>query len=609
MPQEDQKAWDELVSLANFNLDFTRTNALDTTARRLFPRGPGSYANGAPIRMAVLGSSSLGHLMPAIRVGGLRRGLWIETFEGDYGQYLQDLINTSSALHNFSPTVVLFALDAVHVTRALSLRMTRVEADASLDRVTANIEQCWTLAQKHFGCIIVQQTILPVLDTVMGQNEHRLPGSPAAAIAHINRRLEVSAETAGVDLLRIDTALSQSGRDGWYNPAFWHHAKQEVVSLAAPMYGELAARLLAAQRGRSFKCLVLDLDNTLWGGVIGDDGLEGIILGQGTAQGEGFIAVQRYAKALSERGIILAICSKNDEANALLPFDRHPEMILRRTDIAAYRANWEDKATNIRAIANELNIGLDSLVFLDDNPFERALVRRELPMVAVPEVPEDPALIPALLATAGYFEATKLSSDDLVRSDQYQANRARQAVLSSATDISSYLRDLEMRLVWGRFDQVNLGRIVQLINKTNQFNLTTRRYTEKEIAEVIQESNALGLHFRLLDRFGDNGMIAVVIGRKVTNEDMLIDTWLMSCRVLGRAVERATLNVLAAQAKTLGVRNLIGQYHPTAKNQMVRGHYETIGFVCEKSAEGGSEYFLSLDNYRPQSVDIAVLEG
>ena len=246
-------------------------------------------------------------------------------------------------------------------------------------------------------------------------------------------------------------------------------------------------RILAALRGRSSKCLVLDLDNTLWGGVVGDDGVDGVVIGQGSESGEAFAALQRYAKGLSQRGVILAVCSKNDEANAVLPFEKRSEMILRRTDIACFVANWEDKAGNIRRIAKQLNIGLDSLVFLDDNPFERNLVRRELPMVAVPELPEEPSGYVRLLSAAGYFETLSITEEDRERSSQYRANLAREELREKATDMQGFLRALKMKLTWSPFAGKDLKRVVQLLNKTNQFNLTTRRYSEEAVQALLAD--------------------------------------------------------------------------------------------------------------------------
>jgi FkbH-like protein len=343
--------------------------------------------------------------------------------------------------------------------------------------------------------------------------------------------------------------------------------------------------------------------------VVGDDGLEGLVLGQGSALGEAFVEFQDYARELSRRGVILAVVSKNDEKNALEPFERHPEMVLKRGDIASFIANWEDKPSNLRAVAAELNIGLDALVFIDDNPFERELVRRELPMVAVPEITDDPTTYAQTLADAGYFEAVAITDEDRARSGQYQSNRERDQLKASATDLGSYLRGLKMRLLWRRFDRVGLRRTVQLINKTNQFNLTTRRYGQADVLDVMTDQHAFGAQLRLVDRFGDNGIIAIVIGRLLEEEDVLIDTWLMSCRVLGRQVEPTTLNLIAALGQQLGGRRLIGEYIPSTKNGMVKDHYAKLGF-CAIGAEGANtaRYALDLTGFTPRETFIEVSE-
>jgi FkbH-like protein len=266
-------------------------------------------------------------------------------------------------------------------------------------------------------------------------------------------------------------------------------------------------------------------------------------------------------------------------------------MVLRRDDIACFVANWSDKATNLRAIAEALNIGLDALVFADDNPFERELVRQALPMVAVPELGDDPALYPAILAAGGYFDLVAVTAEDRTRSELYRANAAREAWKGAAIDLDAYLRGLDMRLVWRRFDRVGLARVVQLINKSNQFNLTTSRCTEADILAVMDDPAAFGLQLRLLDRFGDNGVIAVVIGRKTASRDLVIGTWVMSCRVLGRQVEAATLSVVLAEARRLGCERVVGEYIPSARNAMVRDHYAKLGFRPLRETTAGGALF------------------
>lgn len=603
------RSWTDLVEIAGTQLDLISTEGVDKLRTRLFGSSPPKELATRPIRLALLGSSTLTHLHASIRVAGLRRGLWIDIYETAYGQYQQELQDSGSQLHTFKPTAALLALDNVHIAGRITPETNAAAAEQQIAAALARIQECWRIARNAFGATVIQQAVLPAPPPLLGNNEHNLPGSRRRFIAQFNERLRQTAEGEGVDILSIDSVAAQDGVLNWHDPALWCRSKQEISPEAAPSYGDIVARILAAQQGRSAKCLVLDLDNTLWGGVIGDDGLEGIVLGQGSAVGEGFVAVQSYAKDLSKRGVILAVVSKNDEENALLPFGGHPEMVLGRGDIACFIANWQDKASNIRTVAQKLNIGLDSLVFLDDNPFERNLVRQELPMVAVPEFPEDAAFVPNMLADAGYFEGLRITDEDQQRTQLYVANAEREALLSQSTDLASYLRNLEMKLLWSHFDAVGRSRTVQLINKTNQFNLTTKRYSDADIQSVMSDSNAFGLQLRLVDRYGDNGIIAIVIGKLTKARTVEIDTWLMSCRVLGRKVEDATLNLIVENAKRLGAARLIGTYRPTPKNGMVRHHYEKLGFVPKNPMEDGSEVSeLDLAAYRPVEVPMEISE-
>jgi len=603
-------AWEEAIALANLRLDFTGINALDQIIRERFGARPPERLATKPVRLAILSSSTTSHLHAAIRIAALRRGIWLTIYEPDYGQYFQELSDETSALHEFRPTAILFALDASELCGGVTSGMADDAAAGALQDVSARMQTCWTLAKQAFACQIIQQTALDVFPALIGENEERLSGSRVSVIHRFNAWLREAAMPSGVDLLALDRRAARDGLFAWFNPALWHRAKQEVAPAAAPVYGDLVGRLIAAGQGRSYKCLVLDLDNTLWGGVIGDDGLEGIVLGQGSASGEAFIAVQDYAREQARRGIILAVCSKNDEANAREPFEKHPEMLLKSGDIACFVANWQDKAANLRDIAQRLNIGLDALVFLDDNPFERTLIRQELPMVAVPEVPDDPALFAYSLSDAGYFESLAVTAEDRERSAQYQGNIQREALRESATDMNSYLRGLDMKLIWRRFDSVGVQRIVQLINKTNQFNLTTRRYTEEDVKAIMSDRNAIGLQLRLMDRFGDNGIIAIVIGKMGSDRNMVIDTWLMSCRVLGRQVERTTLNLLARRAREMGAQSLIGDYVPTKKNGMVKNHYTLLGFSTpDEKPDGSSRSILDIREYAAPETFIEILEG
>jgi FkbH-like protein len=432
---------------------------------------------------------------------------------------------------------------------------------------------------------------------LFGSFDTREAGTTEAMVAAVNTGIADRARAGGIVLVDFARAAAAIGRNHWHDAGQWHAAKLAIGPDAVPLAADIVARVLAAVRGTSRKALVLDLDNTLWGGVIGDDGIDGIAIGQGSGRGEAFLAIQQMALALRQRGIVLAVCSKNDEAVARVPFRDHPDMVLREEHIAVFVANWGDKATNLRAIAAALNIGLDALVFLDDNPVERGQVRRELPMVAVPELTADPADYPRLLAAGGWFEAITFGDDDRVRADAYRAN-AERAAFAGTSDMAGYLASLDMVADVRPFDSVNRARIAQLINKSNQFNLTTRRYTEREVAAMEADDSLITRQFRLADRFGDNGMIAVVILRPAGTGVFEIDTWLMSCRVLGRRMEEATLAQIVAAARARGADTLLGRYLPTAKNAMVADHYDKLGFaLVERGDDGSSLWRLALADY------------
>jgi FkbH-like protein len=584
-----------LRELATARLDFGQLTKLDRVLQRALATNGGQLPGLDPVRLAILASATTSHLPAGLRVAGLRRGLAVEVYEADYGMYLHELMDSSSGLYAFRPQVVLIALDARHIA-----------ALGSPESAIQTLRSLWRQAKDKLGCQVIQQTVMPVLPELMGNNEVRLEHSPAAMVARVNELLRPASAEDGVELLAIDRFITSDGIATWHDPAIWHRSKHEVHPSATEAYGEQVVRVIAAGRGRSSKCLVLDLDNTLWGGVIGDDGLDGIVLGQGSGSGEAFLEFQRYTKALSDRGIILAVCSKNDEKNALEPFEKHPEMVLKRSDIACFVANWTDKASNLRHIAKSLNIGLDSLVFADDNPVERALIRRELPMVAVPELPEEPAMYVSTIAAAGYFEGIQITAEDRLRGQLYQANAERERLQENVTDMASYLASLQMVLTARPFDSVGLARVTQLINKTNQFNLTTVRMTEAQVQTCMTDPQTVTLQVRLVDRFGDNGIIAILIAR-ASGTDAEIATWLMSCRVLGRRVEEACLNVLAQRCAELGAERLIGMYRPTEKNGMVREMYPTLGFsLVEEAPDGSTRWALELDEFMPAEVPMRI---
>ena len=597
----------QIAFIAEHQLDMVQTGKLDRQLERLLAELP-EPAGFQRVRLAWLGTSTLDHLLPSTRIAALRRGLIVESYLAPYGQVRQELLDPGSGLARFQPHVVLFAFDPEHSPVSTPLAASHEDVEADVRRAVDETRDLWERAGA-LGAAVIHQTVPNIVPRLFGSFDALVPGAPASVIDRINRATVHAARDARVAVLDLAGWAARGGYDAWFDPVRWHQAKQLVSPLAAPMYGDLVARLLGAIRGRSRKCLVLDLDNTLWGGVVGDDGVERLVLGQGSAAGEAYASFQRYARSLKERGIVLAVCSKNETAIAESAFTKHTEMVLELDDFGVFVANWTDKATNLKRIAETLNLGLDALVFFDDNPAERALVRAELPMVAVPEVPEDAAYYVRTLADAGYFEAVSFTDDDLARARQYQDNGRRAREMETATDMDSFLAGLEMKLQVGTLDAQSLVRVTQLINKTNQFNVTTRRYTEAELQAFAADPKNLVLHFRLADRFGDNGLIAVLLARAESSEALVVDTLLMSCRVLGRGVEQEILNVLVDRARPRGITTIIGEYLPTARNAMVAELFPRLGFArvdAEPVKPGATRWRLHVPAFTRIPTHIAV---
>lgn len=579
-----------LAGLAAHALDLNKLAQLDRALAAL--PADADLAPLSPVRLALLADATADYLAPAIRASALRHGIRAETYLPAYGQALAEAMDERSGLAAFGADMALVAQDH----RALGLARVHLDAAAAAAAVAAALGRTRALLEalgRQGVRTVILQTLPVPPEPWCGHFDRRAPGSVAAQIAAFNDGLALLAAEGAAALLDVAALADLVGRARWFDAAQWHRAKLPFALDLVPLYADHVGRLLGALRGKARKCLVLDLDNTLWGGVIGDDGVEGIRLGQGSAEGEAFLAIQEAALALKARGVVLAVCSKNEDDAARLPFRHHPDMALKEEDIAVFVANWSDKATNLAHIAKVLNIGTDALVFLDDNPAERARVRQMLPEVAVPELPEDPAFYPAALLQAGYFETAGLSADDAARAEQYRANAARAAAAETIGDYGAYLASLGMECDLRPFDAAGRTRIAQLINKSNQFNLTTRRYTEAEVAAMEADPALFTLQVRLADRFGDNGMISVLIFRKGP-EEWFCDTWLMSCRVLGRRVEEAALAAVAAAARAEGAQALAGEYIPTAKNRMVAEHFARLGFR-QTAAEPGGRTLWRLD--------------
>jgi FkbH-like protein len=530
-----------------------------------------------PLKVALLATSTTDHFAEILTLWLALCGFDVEIYQPPFAQATQSILDPASPLYSFKPDVVWLFETWRDVTIDAQNGADRADVKAAVAAAVERSAALWRALQARSDALIVQNNAdIPALD-VFGHFEANAPWSGRARLRRYNLAL-ADALTPGVLLFDLDHVSACWGKEGWIDARYWHHSKHAFAFDATGKAAFEFSRLIAAAKGLSRKCLVLDLDNTLWGGVIGDDGLEGIKLGNG-AEGEAFVEFQEYVRSLKERGIILAVCSKNDEVNAREPFLKHPAMRLGIDDIAVFRANWENKADNIRNIAATLNIGLDSLVFVDDNPAERALVRRFLPMVAVPELPRDPSGYVAALHAERFFETVSYSQEDGARNEYYRANTQRSELKDMFADLGEYQKSLEMTAEVGAINNFYLPRSAQLINKSNQFNLTGKRRSEAELRALLESSDWRTRYFTLSDKFGDNGLISVVLLRR-EDENVHIETWVMSCRVLGRGMEEFIANEVVNVAMEMGGTQLIGRYVPSKKNGMVAGLYSRLGFAA-----------------------------
>ena len=558
-----------LASGIGYSEQFAALQAL----KRLKPKGL------TPVKFAVLGSSTTAQLVPLLRLHLFKEGFDAEIYESDFGVYQQEILDPASRLYRFEPRVAL-----------LYVHYRDIQPGGAEKEAARWTQLCKTL-QERAGCAVIVNNFDSPAERPLGNLEARREDGRLSRIRKLNSALAAGLPP-GVFLLDQEHLSSTIGKERWFDARYWFDAKMAISPEALPRYAAEAAALSRAILGRSRKCLALDLDNTLWGGVVGDDGVGGLELGH-TPRGEAFVEFQRYLKALKDRGVLLAVCSKNDEKIAREAFSR-PEMVLKLEDFAAFVANWDDKAKNLKAIAAALNIGLDAVAFADDNPAECELVRRLRPEVAVVALPEDSADFVRALDATRLFEPVTISSEDAARAAHFEAERARAELQKSAADLGGFLRDLKMEAHAEPFSDENLERVVQLIGKTNQFNLTTRRHGEAQARKFMKDKDCVTLAVRLKDRLGDYGLISVLIAGK-KGDALDIDTWLLSCRAFSRTVEQWTFNRLLERAKAMKVKTFTGTYLPTAKNGIVKDFFAKLGF---KPALGG-RWTLDVKSAKP----------
>ncbi len=457
-------------------------------------------------------------------------------------------------------------------------------------------------AARNGGASAIVATI-PIPSAPVSALDAELPGTDAHFVAKLNDAIRQGAARGEWVLWDLAGLAARVGHDIWFDPVRFHEAKLPFAAAMHPLAADHLCRTLAAMAGKSCRALLLDLDDTLWGGVIGDDGVAGIRFGNGSAEGEAFLAFQRFLLDLKRRGVVLAVCSKNTEDVARAPFRLHPEMLLKEDDFAIFRANWDDKAANVRAIAAQLGLGLESLAFADDNPAERERIRQALPQVSVPELGSDPAYFAARIADSGVFEHLLLNDADLGRAESYRTLAAGAALRGDAASYADYLRSLGMTLTMSRFAPADAARLAQLMAKSNQFNLTTRRHGEQDVLRFAGDANILCWQARLDDKFTAHGIIAIVIVRK-DGAAWAIDTWLQSCRVLGRGVEEALMNALFAEAQAAGADTIAGIYIPTPRNGLVADFFPKMGFAARPG--DAPQFVRAVKDYAPRANEISV---
>lgn len=528
--------------------------------------------------LAVLGDCATQHLATALRGYGVSVGMRLNVFDADYDQIDAQVMAPDSELYRFAPQGVLLQMCTEKLQEAFYDRP--LEARASFAEDTyARIRQIWSRIGSHIPATVLQCNFPLIDDGVFGQFGNKTEQSFLFQQRKLNYLLTQGCQEAKntflIDLDALQTAL---GRSTFADPKLYYVAKMPISLAALPAAAKLVVDVVRSLQGAVKKCLVLDLDNTLWGGVIGDDGLSGIQIGE-LGTGHAFSDFQKWLKELKNRGILLTVCSKNNEDTAKEPFEKHPEMVLRLEDFSMFVANWEDKARNIHTIQQSLNIGMDSMVFLDDNPFERELVRTMIPEITVPELPEDPALYLQYLRGLDLFETASYSREDAGRTEQYREKAQRAAFEAAFQSYDDYLEALQMRASAAAFDPFHYPRIAQLTQRSNQFNLRTVRYTEAEIEALAQDDSRIGLYFTLKDKFGDHGLISVVVLEKQPEDTLFISEWLMSCRVLKRGMEEFIVDKILSVAAQQGFRRVVGEYIPTPKNAMVKDLYEQLGFA------------------------------
>lgn len=559
-------------------------------------------------RIAVLGGSTTSDIISMMELFLLNSGIEPSFYESEYARYWQDAMFENPELEEFKPDMIFIHTSSRNLDFfPESVSCTQSEMDSALENQYEHFEQMWEKLTETYHCPIIQNNFEMPSYRLLGNSDSWDIHGKINFITRLNCKFyEYAQKHQSFYINDINYVSACYGLDQWLDPKYWYLYKYAMCVPAIPDFAYNTVRIIKSVFGKNKKVLALDLDNTLWGGVIGDDGQEGIEIGHETTLGQGYEEFQHYIKIHKQLGILLTVCSKNEEENALLGLN-HPSSILKPDDFTVIKANWNPKDMNLTETASELNLLTESFVFVDDNPAERAIAEGQIPGIAVPEFETVEECIQSI-DRAGYFEVTSLSADDAKRGEMYKANAKRNEFQKTFGSYDEYLTSLDMNAKITDFDPVFLSRIVQLTNKSNQFNLTTRRYQLSEMEEIAANNNYIRLCGSLSDRFGDNGIVSIVIG-ECTDEIVHIDLWLMSCRVLKRDMEFAMLDEFVRQCRERKIAKIIGHYYKTNKNAMVKDLYGTFGFTKVKEFENGdSTWELETSEYKNKNHIIKVNE-
>ena len=539
--------------------------------------------------IAILGGSTTSNIKLILELFLLDYGIKPNFYESEYNQFWQDAMFDNKELDEIKPDIIYIHTSYRNITNFPEITSDEESINELLNMEFSKFSSMWETLKRKYMCPIIQNNFEYPYYRILGNKDSIDIHGKTNFVIRLNALFsEYARNNESFYINDINYQSAQFGLDKWSDQFYWHMYKYALSMEAIPTLAFNVANIIKAIYGKNKKGLVLDLDNTLWGGIVGDDGVENIQIGQETSEGQVFQEFQNYLKELKNMGIILNINSKNDEKNAIAGLN-HDDCILKPDDFIIIKANWNPKSQNIKEIATELNLGLDSLVFVDDNPAEREIIKQYAPDVETPDI-KTPDKYIQILDHSGYFEVINISKDDIKKNEMYKKNIERNKMISSFDNYDDYLKSLNMTSKIEEFIPLYYSRISQLSNKSNQFNLTTKRYSQSDIENIAADKNYITLYGKLVDTFGDNGVVSVVIGDK-RNDELHIDLWIMSCRVLKRDMEYAMFDSLVKKAKKEKIKKIIGYYYPTMKNGMVKDFYKNMGFnLLNEDEEGNSTW-------------------